>query len=59
MKDCKPLSVPISIGTRLLVEQCPTTSLDMEDMAHVPYPSAIGSLMYAMVYTKPSISQAV
>lgn len=28
-------------------------------MTHVPYASAVGSLMYAMVYTQPGISQAV
>lgn len=28
-------------------------------MSHVPYASAIGSLMYAMVYTKLNITHAV
>eukprot|EP01018_Ginkgo_biloba_P015565 Gb_28681 [translate_table: standard] len=31
----------------------------MEDMACVPYASAVGSLMYAMVCTRPDIAQAV
>ena len=28
-------------------------------MAHVPYASVVGSLMYAMVYTQPYISHAM
>jgi hypothetical protein len=28
-------------------------------MSHVPYASVVGSLMYAMVYTRPDIAHAV
>ena len=28
-------------------------------MSHMPYSSAVGSLMYTMVYTKPSLAYAV
>jgi len=28
-------------------------------MSHVPYSSAVGSLMYAMVCTRPDLSHAV
>lgn len=59
MSNCKPLSVPIYMGTKLPVEQCPKTSLDMEDMAYVPYASVVGSLMYAMVCPRPGISQVM
>ena len=31
----------------------------MAHMSKVPYASAIGSLMYAMVYTRPDIAHAV
>jgi len=30
-----------------------------EYMTHVPYARAVGSLMYAMVCTRPDLSQAV
>ena len=56
---CKPLSVPISMGTKHPVEQCPTTSSGMEDMAFVPCASVVGILMYVMVCSKPDIAQEV
>ena len=31
----------------------------MKEMSKVPYASAVGSLMYAMVCTRPDISHAV
>ena len=44
MPDSKSLKVPIPIGVRLSVEQCPKTQEEEADMSHVPYESAIGSL---------------
>jgi len=41
MADHKPLSVLISMGTAILVEKCPTTPAKMENIAYVPYASAI------------------
>ena len=38
---------------------CPTTKEKKEGMAKVPYSSAVGSLMYAMVCTRPDIAHAV
>ena len=40
-------------GVKLSQTQCPTTSEDREKMKDVPYASAIGSIMYAMLCTKP------
>ena len=37
----------------------PKTSEEMAEMAKVPYTSAIGSLMYAMLCTRPDIAYAV
>ena len=47
------------MGSNLLAEECPKTSLDMEDTTYVPYANEVGSLMYAMIYTRPDISQEV
>eukprot|EP00253_Pinus_taeda_P027130 PITA_27130 len=38
---------------------CPKTQDEEEDMSRVPYASAVGSLMYAMVCTRPDIAHAV
>ena len=59
MVDCRPLRVPISMGTKLSIDDCPKSPREVKDMSRVHYASAIGSLMYAMVCTRPDISQAV
>jgi hypothetical protein len=38
---------------------CPKTQEEIEYMSRVPYSSAVGSLMYAMVCTRPDIAHAV
>ena len=53
------MKVPIPVGAMLSAEQCPKTQEEEEDMSHVPYVSAVGSLMYEMVYTIPNIAHAV
>ena len=59
MKECKPVKVPIPVGVKLSVDQCPKTHEEEEHMSHVPYASAVGCLMYAMVCTRPDIAHAV
>eukprot|EP00253_Pinus_taeda_P022811 PITA_22811 len=39
--------------------ECPKTQEEEEDMSRVPYASAVGSLMYTMVCTRPDIAHAV
>eukprot|EP00253_Pinus_taeda_P020788 PITA_20788 len=58
-KDSKMVKVPIHVGVRLFAEHCPKTQEEEEDMSRVPYASAVGSLMYAMVCTRPNIAHAV
>eukprot|EP00253_Pinus_taeda_P031688 PITA_31688 len=57
--DSKLVKVPIPIGVKLFVEQCPKTQEEEEDMSRVPFAGAVSSLMYAMVYTRPYIAHAV
>jgi hypothetical protein len=59
MKECQPVKVPIPVGVKLSTDQCPKAHEEEEDMSHVPYTSVVGSLMYAMVYTRPGIAHAV
>ena len=59
MQDSKLMKVPILVGVKLSVEQCPKTQEEEEDMSHVPYESAVGSLMYAMAFNILDIAHAV
>ncbi|KAL5822188.1 hypothetical protein ACOSQ3_024070 [Xanthoceras sorbifolium] len=59
MQDAKPVSTPLGVHFRLSKEQSPKTEEERTHMAKVPYASAIGSLMYAMVCTRPDIAQAM
>eukprot|EP00253_Pinus_taeda_P007058 PITA_07058 len=52
MQDSELVKVPILVDVRLSAEQCPKTQEEEEDMSRVPYASEVGSLMYAMVYTR-------
>jgi hypothetical protein len=58
MQKYKPVKVPIPIGVKLYENQCPKTHEEEEYMSHVPYARAVGSLMYAMVYTRLDIAHA-
>ena len=42
-------------GVKSSQTQCPTTSKDREKMKVIPYASAIGSIMYAMLCTRPDV----
>jgi hypothetical protein len=59
MQECKPIKVPIPVGVKLSMDQCPKTQAKEEDMSHVPYASVVGSLMYAMVCNRPDIAHAI
>ena len=59
IQDSKPVNVPIHVGVHLSTEQCPKTQEEEEYMSRVPYASAVGSLMYAMVCNRPNIANSV
>ena len=59
MHPAKFFSTPLPINLQISQRDCPTSSLEGEDMKSVPYASAVGSLMYAMVATRPDIAHAV
>uniref|UniRef100_A0A2N9J7I7 Integrase catalytic domain-containing protein n=1 Tax=Fagus sylvatica TaxID=28930 RepID=A0A2N9J7I7_FAGSY len=50
---------PIVKGDRFNLNQCPKNDLEREQMKNIPYASAVGSLMYAQVCTRPDIAFAV
>ena len=59
MHNEKPVSTPLASHFKLTKEMCPKTQEEIEYMSRVPYSSAVGSLMYAMVCTRPDIAHAV
>jgi hypothetical protein len=59
MSDCKPVSTPMSPGSKLSSSMAPSTPEDTSFMKSVPYLSAVGSLMYLAITTRPDISYAV
>ncbi|KAD2805345.1 hypothetical protein E3N88_38722 [Mikania micrantha] len=59
IENSKKGLVPIQKGTILSRSQCPSSKVEQERMNGVPYASAIGSIMYAMICTRPDVSCAL
>ena len=59
MKHAKPVSTPLASHFKLSKRVCPTTEKEKASMSSIPYSSAVGSLMYAMVCTRPDIAHSV
>jgi hypothetical protein len=59
MEDSKRGSLPIMKGVSLSVTQCPTAEKEKSVMSNIPYASAIGSIMYAMLSTRPDVALAL
>ena len=59
MYDAKPLGVPLPPHVKLSKVDCPNDEMTGDEMRDIPYASACGSLMYAMVATHPDIAYVV
>jgi len=59
MQDCKPISTPLLINYKLSSGMIPSNEAERMEMSQVPYALAVGSLMYAMICTRPDIAQAM
>ncbi|KAG8497798.1 hypothetical protein CXB51_007413 [Gossypium anomalum] len=59
MQRAKPVSTPLAAHFRLSSALSPQSDDEIEYMSHVPYSSAVGSLMYVMVCSRPDLSYAV
>ena len=51
--------IPMRHGIVLSKGMAPKTAEDMDRMSGVPYTSAIGSIMYAMICTRPDVANAL
>ena len=59
MQEAKRGYVPMSHGILISKENSPKSLDDKDRMSKVPYASAIGSIMYAMICTRPDVSYAL
>ena len=59
MDQSKKGFLPVLKGMKLSKTQCPTTAEDREKMKVIPYASAIGSIIYAMLCTRPDVCLAI
>ncbi|MCO5572010.1 hypothetical protein L7F22_025761 [Adiantum nelumboides] len=59
MQKGKALSTPLHAYLKLSKNDCPKSVEEKAEMAKIPYASACGSLMYAMMAMRPDIAHAV
>ena len=59
MEQSKKKFLPVLQGVKLSKTQNPTTAEDRERMKVIPYASAIRSIKFAMMYTRPIVYLAM
>ena len=59
MQNCKPISTPLPINFKLSTSMFPSNEAEMIEMSRVSYASAVRSLMFVMICTRPNIAQAI
>ena len=59
IQNAKPASTPLASHFKLSKYMCPETQEGIDYMSRISYSLPVGSLMYAMVCTRPYIAHAV
>ncbi|CAA0811089.1 cysteine-rich RLK (RECEPTOR-like protein kinase) 8, partial [Striga hermonthica] len=59
MEESKRGYIPMSHGVSLSKTMSPNTPEEREWMSHIPYASAIGSIMYAMLCIRPDVAHVL
>ena len=59
MKNFKRCFIPMKHGISLSTSMSPKTPKERANMNMIPYASAIGSIMYVMLCTRPDIPHAL
>ncbi len=56
IEECKPIGTPLDVNPKLLKLTEEEFQGIQEEMQGIPYKGAMGSLMYAMVGTRPDLA---
>ncbi|GJV20555.1 putative RNA-directed DNA polymerase [Tanacetum coccineum] len=59
MENSKKGNLPLHHGIKISKDLCPKTDEELDRMSRVLYASVVGSIMYAMTYTRPDVSFAL
>ena len=59
MSDCKPVQTPLPPKLVLSHSMSPSTQEEKDLMSEVAYVSAVGSLQYLAIMTRPDIAHSV
>jgi hypothetical protein len=59
MENCKQVSTTLEVNNKLCKPILPNTIEEIEEMKKIPYKELIGNLMYAMVTSRPNLSNSM
>ena len=59
MNKRKPAPIPLGGHLEISKKDCPISVIDNRKMKNVPYDVAVGSVMYAMLCTRPDLAFAI
>ena len=59
MVNSKLVTTPVAAHFKLSKQQEPEEEADIDHMRRIPYSSAVGSIMYAMVCTRPDVAYGI
>jgi hypothetical protein len=59
MSESHMVTTPMDHSIKLSKSNSPTTPKEINDMKNIPYQSAVGAIMYAMLGTRPDIAYAI
>lgn len=59
MGKAELVSSPLGVYFKLCANQSPSSKEEKQEIEKIPYTSTIGSLMYAMVCTRPDIAYTI